>query len=347
MVLESTMVCIDDSDFMRNEDFSPNRLYFQRYAVAELCRSKARSHPENDVGLLTLASGEVLATLTNDIGHIMIKLYKVQPNGEIKLIHGLKLAHFALKHREGKHHKMRIVLFVGSPIENEEEELVAIAKKLRKEKVNVDVVAFGEEATNFNKLETFVNYVNGKEGNSSHLLMLPTGLSATDVLMSSPIMIGEDTMQPHRYEFDDPEEDPDLAMALLISMQEFRQREEEEEGKVFTSNENVPEENQLISLPNATNVAEQPEWDLQKLSTEKEINAFSSNGNDFATYSIETLEEIELLKALLESVPSSDPNTVAVIQVLDEMIRVLKEKQRTDEEGKNNKENDDDDENKL
>lgn len=36
-------------------------------------------------------------------------------------------------------------MFVGSPIESEEKELVKLAKRLKKEKVNVDVVSFGEE----------------------------------------------------------------------------------------------------------------------------------------------------------------------------------------------------------
>lgn len=40
---------------------------------------------------------------------------------------------------------MRIVVFVGSPVESEEKELVKLAKRLKKEKVNVDVVSFGEE----------------------------------------------------------------------------------------------------------------------------------------------------------------------------------------------------------
>lgn len=40
---------------------------------------------------------------------------------------------------------MRIVVFVGSPVASEEKELVKLAKKLKKEKVNVDIVSFGED----------------------------------------------------------------------------------------------------------------------------------------------------------------------------------------------------------
>ncbi|XP_002734599.1 26S proteasome non-ATPase regulatory subunit 4-like, partial [Saccoglossus kowalevskii] len=52
----------------------------------------------------------------------------------------------ALKHRQGRNHRMRIVIFVGSPIEEEDKDLVKLSKKLKKEKVNVDVVNFGEDA---------------------------------------------------------------------------------------------------------------------------------------------------------------------------------------------------------
>ena len=50
----------------------------------------------------------------------------------------------ALKHRQSKNHKMRIVAFVGSPVEVEEKEIVKVAKRLKKEKVNIDIINFGE-----------------------------------------------------------------------------------------------------------------------------------------------------------------------------------------------------------
>lgn len=57
---------------------------------------------------------------------------------------------------------MRIVCFVGSPVASEEKELVKLAKKLKKEKVNVDVISFGEDLDNSEVLTTFVNTLNGK-----------------------------------------------------------------------------------------------------------------------------------------------------------------------------------------
>ena len=100
-----------------------------------ITQSKLRSNPESNVGLLTLGGLDVLTTLTTDSGKILAKLTGVQPKGDLNLIPGIKIAHLALKHRLGKNHKMRIVAFIGSPVGVDEKDLVKLAKKLKKEKV--------------------------------------------------------------------------------------------------------------------------------------------------------------------------------------------------------------------
>lgn len=104
---------MDNSEYMRNGDFLPTRLQAQQEAVSLVCHSKARSNPENNVGLLTLATTEVLTTLTSDVNRLLAKLHSVEPQGSLQLISGLRIAHLVLKHRQGKNHKMRIVCFVG------------------------------------------------------------------------------------------------------------------------------------------------------------------------------------------------------------------------------------------
>ena len=101
---------------------------------------------------------------------------------------GIKIAHLALKHRLGKNHKTRIVAFIGSPIDADEKELVKLAKKLKKEKVSVDVVSFGEVTENEDLLKKFVETVNGRDGTSSHLVAIPPGPHLSDALISSPII---------------------------------------------------------------------------------------------------------------------------------------------------------------
>ncbi|XP_053954045.1 26S proteasome non-ATPase regulatory subunit 4 [Anastrepha ludens] len=241
MVLESTMICFDNSDYQRNGDYFPTRLNVQKDGINLVCLTKVRSNPENNVGLMTISNTvEVLATLTSDVGRIFSKMHLIQPKGEINLLTGIRIAHLVLKHRQGKNHKMRIVVFVGSPINNEEGELVKQAKRLKKEKVNVDIVSFGDHGNNNEILTAFVNALNGKDGTGSHLVSVPRGSGLSDALLSSPIIQGEDGMggaglSGAGFEFGvDPNEDPELALALRVSMEEQRQRQEEEQRRALS-----------------------------------------------------------------------------------------------------------------
>lgn len=232
-MLESTMICVDTSEFMRNGDFIPSRLQAQQEAVSLICHSKVRTNIENNVGLLTLSNNpEVLATMTMDIGKVLAKLHQIEPKGFLNFMTGIKIAHLALKHRQGKNHKMRIVIFVGSPLELDEKDLEKQAKRLKKENVSVDIINFGEETDNTTKLSNFISILNGKDGQSSHLVTIP-GPHLNEALMTSPIVVGEDGqgagLSVPGFEFGiDPNEDPELALALRVSMEEQRQRQEED-----------------------------------------------------------------------------------------------------------------------
>ena len=101
------------------------------------------------------------------------------------------MAHLALKHRQNKHQRMRIVLFIGSPVEAETSELISVGKKLRKCNVAVDVVSFGDVDENAEKLEAFMGAVN--KNNNSNLVTVPPGANLADVLLSTPIFMDEDS----------------------------------------------------------------------------------------------------------------------------------------------------------
>ena len=86
---------------------------------------------------------------------------------------------------------MRIVLFIGSPVEAETSELISVGKKLRKCNVAVDVVSFGDVDENAEKLEAFMGAVN--KNNNSNLVTVPPGANLADVLLSTPIFMDEDS----------------------------------------------------------------------------------------------------------------------------------------------------------
>ena len=91
--------------------------------------------------------------------------------------------------------------------------------------MNLDIINFGEGAANTKKLETLITTVNGKDGENSHLVTIPADTRLSDVLISSPIMAGSGGGGGSSYEFGvDPNEDPELAMVLRVSMEEERSR---------------------------------------------------------------------------------------------------------------------------
>ncbi|XP_073526541.1 26S proteasome non-ATPase regulatory subunit 4 [Phyllobates terribilis] len=351
MVLESTMVCVDNSEYMRNGDFLPTRLQAQQDAVNIVCHSKTRSNPENNVGLITLANNcEVLTTLTPDTGRILSKLHSVQPVGKISFCTGIRIAHLALKHRQGKNHKMRIIAFVGSPVEDNEKDLVKMAKRLKKEKVSVDIINFGEEESNTEKLTAFINTLNGKDGTGSHLVTVPPGPSLADALISSPILAGEGGamlgLGASDFEFGvDPSADPELALALRVSMEEQRQRQEEEARRAaaasaaeagITSTVGDDSDEALLKmtigqqeggrsgLPDFSSMTEDEQiaYAMQMSLQGAEFGQAEQGDLDSSAMEIpepskeeddyDVMQDPEFLQSVLENLPGVDPNNEAI-----------------------------------
>jgi 26S proteasome regulatory subunit N10 len=151
---------------------------------------------------------------------------------------------------------MRIVIFVGSPIEVDKVEMEKLAKRLKKEKVNVDIVSFGDHQKNNDVLTTFINTLNGKDGTGSHLVSVPRGSQLQEALISSPIIQGEDGLGAGLggagFEFGvDPNEDPELALALRVSMEEQRQRQEEEQRRAQAASAQETEGTTPVAVPAA------------------------------------------------------------------------------------------------
>lgn len=158
---------------------------------------------------------------------------------------GIKVAQLSLKHRQEKTQRQRIIVFVGHPIETDEESFEELGMKLRRNNVSIDIVNFANP-DNIPKLEALVKACDDGTGNC-HFLDVPLGVAMiTDVLISSPIVMqdmggmgGDAPANPaaaggapapaaggNFAEFGgiDPNLDPELAMALRISLEEERAR---------------------------------------------------------------------------------------------------------------------------
>lgn len=104
-----------------------------------------------------ISSPSLLVTPTNDLGKLLSALGRAVIGGLSDLQTSIQVAQLALKHRENKNQRQRIVVFVGSPVEDTEENLVRLGNKLRKNNVLIDIVTFGEEGqANDAKLQALI-----------------------------------------------------------------------------------------------------------------------------------------------------------------------------------------------
>lgn len=150
----------------------------------------------------------------------------------------------ALKHRQNKSQKQRIVIFNCSPIEEDEKNLIKLAKKMKKSGISIDIIAFGELSDDTTrKLQAFSDNVQSAEG--SHLAIIPPSANLlSDSLITTPIVGGEGASNAggdggsgggggasggNDFEFGvDPSVDPELALALRMSFEEEKARQEKD-----------------------------------------------------------------------------------------------------------------------
>ncbi|KAL8955015.1 MAG: hypothetical protein Q9193_006959 [Seirophora villosa] len=265
MVLEATMIVVDNSESSRNGDYVPSRWEAQSDAVNLIFSAKTQANPESSVGLMSMGGKgpEVLVTLTTDFGKVLDGIHRTKIRGSTHLATGIQIAGLALKHRQNKSQRQRIIVFTCSPIAESEAQLVKLAKRMKKNNISIDFIAFGDlEPENTKKLEVFNENIKGGDG--SHLAVIPPGPSLlSDTLVTTPIL-SADGVAPRGgtdeagadgggggFEFGvDPSTDPELAIALRMSMEEEKARQEREdkakEPPKGESLEGIPEENQPL-----------------------------------------------------------------------------------------------------
>ena len=146
----------------------------------------------------------------------------------------------ALKHRQNKSQHQRIILFTCSPVSETAKDVEKLAKRLKKNGINVDIIAFGDlDPDVTSKLETFHENIKGS-GDGSHIAIIPPGPNLlSDSIVATPILAGDgmggmggDSDMGGTggggggdFEFGiDPSADPELALALRMSMEEEERR---------------------------------------------------------------------------------------------------------------------------
>ncbi|KAH6646448.1 von Willebrand factor type A domain-containing protein [Truncatella angustata] len=271
MPLEAVVIIADNSESSRNGDYQPTRFDAQADSINILFDSITQGNPESSVGLMSMGGKgpEVLSTLTTERGKLLDGLHRTKKkiSGKSHLATGIQIASLALKHRQNKSQRQRIIVFVCSPVDDDEKKLVSLAKKMKKSAIDIDFVLFGDldDDEVQKKLEAFNNVVKGND--SSHLVVIPpSGKLLSDQLIASEIMLGTGAAAAAGggmesgggggggggggdfggFDFD-PSADPELALALRMSMEEenarqARQAKAEEDASGKTNLEGIQEE---------------------------------------------------------------------------------------------------------
>jgi 26S proteasome regulatory subunit N10 len=94
MVLEATMIVIDNSESSRNGDYVPTRFDAQADAVNLIYNAKTGANPESSVGLMSMGGSgpEVLTTLTTDMGKILDGIHRTKIKGDPHFTTGINIA---------------------------------------------------------------------------------------------------------------------------------------------------------------------------------------------------------------------------------------------------------------
>jgi 26S proteasome regulatory subunit N10 len=130
-------------------------------------------------------------------------------------------------------------VFVGHPIRETTAACEDLGKRLKRNNVAIDVINFANP-DNVSKLEALVTACDNSS--NSHFLDVPIGINMiTDILFTSPILHGDEAGisatggaaggQFSEYGGINPGNDPELAMALKISLEEEKAKQKAQEPK--------------------------------------------------------------------------------------------------------------------
>jgi len=216
MSLEACMIIADNSEYTRNGDFSPSRFQSQLDAVSILSRNKTGANAESSVGLVDTSGPTCHMSLVTDadLEKLLAALHRIEIKGQTKLVAAINVAMLALKHRINKRQEQRVIAFVASPVSETVEELKSLGTRMKKNKVAIDIVSFGEDGENETKLTTLVNAANS--GDNSHFVAISTKpyVVLTDELAGSAVFGGVMAMAGNGAMEDD------LELAIRLSLQE-------------------------------------------------------------------------------------------------------------------------------
>ena len=219
---EAFVFCFDNSEYARAQDYLPDRWQAQQEAAFMIATNKVESKPESTLGVVSMAGNKSRNDLTSSITQAFsILRYASVLQGKIDLEYGLETAKAILKKKPQKEHLQRIIVFVCSPVETRSGKLSKLGKTLRKNKIALDLVCFGNRG-DADKLRELVKQTNFQE--NSHLILVShEERMLSDSLLNTPVIHGYTQPQTNTLE---NREDSEYTKAIKESLEQAKKDQE-------------------------------------------------------------------------------------------------------------------------
>jgi len=239
---ECTVLVLDNSDYSLNGDWRADRLRSQSDACRALAVKRMNDNAESSVGLMVSANPKVIATPTTESGKISTALQNLQADGECEIIRSIKIAQLVLKNRPNRNARQRIIVFLASPAPIDEKEFLKTMKQLKKNNVLFNMVLLSDYDRHTDLLNSAFDILGSPEDNfySDVYPGTPGTKFLDDALRRTPVWSGVKKIRTAAEEIaggpdgdfqeDDllasinPEDDPELYMAIQLSIREEQER---------------------------------------------------------------------------------------------------------------------------
>lgn len=285
----------------------------------------------------------------------------------IDLIKSLKIAYLALKKRgEESTGEKRVVVFVGSPLIHDIEDLREIGRMYKKYKIMIDVINFGETTTNQERLEALIEEADTDK--TSHIVTIPQGPhSLSDLVMSSEVLSeqseGPSAAPESGFGFGGMDvDDEQLQLAIQLSQQEYQREVERRQAEQNKGSSQATQSSQSTqSIQQSTpqqmedDYPEDEDEDLRKAlamslaeslaqTTQQPVTPPTSQKQSLDDAMIDEDEEAEIQKALLMSMQEDTKENIDDIMQDEDFLEDLKKKtvdkkDKNDKDDKDNKKN--------
>jgi len=241
----------------------------------------------------------------------------------------LQIAQLALKHRLNKNQKQRIVVFIASPVAESEDVLVKLGQKLRKNAISLDLINLENSNPEQNqKLQKLVDATKDASDNSHYVQVQPGIQLLSNVLLNTPVLMTGEAGAGGMNEFGmGAGMDPELEMALRISLEEEKARNEKKDDNIKEGDNKGGDNKMKIeeqSKP-AENVDEMDEEELLRRAQELSLQDVPPSGthNKDKGKEEKVKEEIfqdpDFVNELLSEIPGLDKENPEIKKTLEKI----------------------------